>query len=231
MEISRKTVLGILFVVFLLLATGFQYTMRLQIERDSYQSAASGYRVQAEYWRNQDSSSQASIKDTYATIEVLKETHGKELSELQKRIDGLKKNLSNLDSHTKTVTSTVGSVRVTLSPVNPQLGSRSFAYRDRYMSMTGIFSRDSALVDYSVTDTISVTQYWKRDPGISGWFKPRSLYTDVISENPNSTIKSLSSTKVREKPGSRLGLGLFGGFAPGSGVVVGVGVTYDIIKF
>lgn len=198
----------------------------------------------AKIWRNADSTSQASIRDAFVTIDVLKATHQRELQAANEKIKGLKKDLSNLQSFTTIGTSTSGTIitvvdTVTIDSSGVKIEKPGFAYSDEWVTLRGYFLRkdlasdNSIHIDYSIRDSISVAQYWEKPPGFFGFLKPSVLRTDVISENPNSEIRTLRSTSIRERP-KRLSLVAVGGYGlypNGVGPFIGVGLGYSLIKF
>jgi hypothetical protein len=237
MEISRKNTVLILVIVLILAYLGTWYTQKMHSQIESMESLADAEHREATIWRNKDSTSQAEIKNAYATADAIGASRSEDLEMAEKKISGLRRDLKNLQTIVSTSVSTSGSVTVKLEPIffsstgQPEISSRAFAYSDRWVSLRGNFLRDSVQIDYLVKDDLSVVQYWKRQPGLIGVFKPRELYTDVISNNPNSSITKLSSTSVRPKKSTRLGLDVGAGYAPGLGPAVYIGVGYRLIEF
>lgn len=234
MEISRKTITIILAVLLIALGILSHYTLELAGDRDSYEALYHYQQDSAKIWRNKAGLSQAEAHTAKVTVAILKAEHSAQLDTLQKQIRGLKKNLSNLQSHTSVSSTTSGTfiapaidTSFTLVLGQSAVKAKSFAYSDKWTSMNGYFLRDSVHVEYKIRDDIDVVQYWKR-PGI---FKPLNLYTDVISHNPHSEITALKSLSVRPPVRSKLGLDVFTGYAPGAGLVVGIGVGYRLIQF
>lgn len=224
------TILGLI-IALLLIAGGSLYVL-WQRDNDSWRSLYTAEHSSAQIWRNSDSTSQAHLKDAMVSIDVLKQTHVAELDKAKKEISGLKRDLSNLQSHTSIGMTTAGSVEVRYDTVRyDSISTPAFSYSDKWINLSGYFLRDFRVrVDYSVTDSISVTQYWKKEPGISGLFKPSVIYTDVISENPNSTIRTLKSISIREKQ-RRFSIGPQIGYSFPGGASIGIGLSYALIRF
>lgn len=198
---------------------------------DTYNQSQASLKI----WRNKDSTSQASLRAAMIDKEIIDLAHNKELDGVRKKVKGLERSLKNLQSLTTVGSTTSGTVITKIDTVTvDSISTPSFAYKDEWVTLSGYFLRsDSVSIDYSVRDSILIAQQWERAPGFFGLFKPKILRTDVISENPNSTIKTLKSIAIREKPRrfSLVAVGGYGLYQGGMGPFIGFGLGYSLIKF
>lgn len=107
----------------------------------------------------------------------------------------------------------------------------AFNYNDKWLDIKGSLS-DLARLKYTSRDSLIVTAYTKKK-GFLGLGK-RETYIDAYSLNPNSRITGLTGLMVLKERQKRFGLGPFVGIGwSGNGIVptVGIGLSYDLIKF
>lgn len=229
---SRNFAIGTIVLMFIAILVLVKRSNSISDERNSWRDAATAQTHQAEFWKNKNGESEAQIQVSRGTYRVLLAQKDQDLIRAQKEISGLKSNLKNLQTIVAIHSTTSGSVTavlrdtVLLTPNTPPDTAKSFSYSDRWISMNGYFLRDKTNITYSVLDEIDVVQYWKHP-----FLKPRTLYTDVISRNPNSKLTNLKSISLREPTLSRFHLGLFVGVGTNLQPELGVGVMYSLIQF
>lgn len=203
---------------------------------ESWKSSYESETKSAKFWRSKEGLSQGEKKAAYVTINVLKEQHRADLEALTKENIGLKKNLKNLQSVTAVSSTTTNVIKTvlhdtTILEVGPVPG-RSFAYSDKWYTVSGYFLLDEINISSQSRDSIAVVQLWKRDgPPVLKWFKQQELYTEVINYNPNSTLTGIRSTIVRPPPRRRFGIVVFAGADVFLKPTIGIGIGYNLINF
>ncbi len=230
---NKKTVTIIIAVLLLIIATLGYLLSRANDASNSWQSSFEASAESARFWHNKEGLSQGEKKTAYAAIDVINAQHSAELDKAHQEISGLKKNNKNLQSLISISSETTGKIEAVLkystitTPGQLPQTVKSFAYSDKWSIIDGYFLRDSVQVKYKFYDSLRIVQYWNRD----GLFKPKSLYTSVVSENPNTTLTGIKATTVRPPTSSRFGVVVFAGTTYPFQPVIGIGLGYTLIQF
>lgn len=195
-------------------------------ELEGWKSVAKVETEQAKFWRNKEGQSRAQAKVAEANIKIIEQTYRAEIKGLREKLAIKPKNLNALTTITTTTTDTlVVTLRDTI--FSDTTHARAFSYRDRWITMNGHFLRTEAFITYNVKDSITLATSYRR----KNFFGKRQLYVDAISHNPNTTVTGIKSISVPQRRPGRLGIGPFVGYGLGAGPVVGVGVSYHLIRF
>ena len=101
-----------------------------------------------------------------------------------------------------------------------------FSKISKHYSISGISTNEGiGISDISIPNTQSVVIGKKK----TGWFKSE-YRIDVENSNPHIKTTDLDGFSFRPKP-KRFGLGVFVGYSTDLEVVIGVGVSYNILSF
>ena len=85
-------------------------------------------------------------------------------------------------------------------PGRPPTTAKAGVFRDEWLSLTGIVTKDSMSVRYTIRNEMKVRAYSKRDKKY--WFqfwKPRRVYVDLKNANPNTSTPKMEAVLVEKK--------------------------------
>ncbi len=195
---------AIIIGVLLLLLVGLSiFCVRLSRKVDSLTSYKPLYEASVtenKVWKGKDSLWVNNTK----TIEVTKDNLGdiKELQNLPKEFEGLKKSIKNLENYMSVNSSTTITKTIKVKDTiiyNAKDSSKTFvkhfAYKDKWQRDSVAIVGDSARFFHSNRDSLAVVGYWDRT-----WFLgKKSYFTEIKSYNPNTKIDYQRSIKVKRK--------------------------------
>lgn len=181
LDIIIGIVIGILFL----------YCFYLYKKAENLTSYKSLYEVenkQNKIYRDKDSTWRNKSQDVIVSKSQLDQV--KELQNLHKEFDGVKKSLSNLENYTKL--SEVTTINKTIYIIDS-----SFIYSDKYDTIKGIIKNGKVNLTDIHRDSLIIVQYWDR-----AWFLgKKKYYTDIKSTNPNTKIDYQKNIKTERKKG------------------------------
>ncbi len=226
-------------ILLLLLALGFGFWKLRQIsfQNASYQRLGQSQGWEIVEWRNKFNNSQARIKTLQSGQEALEAFY-------QDWVDSLSHQMDIAPQRMQSITSvglvTQQHVRFVADPTRRDtvyqadtlmVIANGFSHADAWSQITARFLGDSIHLHYRFNDSLSVVSHLKRDQGFGGWaLGKKTLYTDVVSHNPYSTITNVRSWQ-KAVPVRRFGLGPYVGWDPLQGPSVGVSLHYSVIQF
>lgn len=195
---------AIIIGVLLLLLVGLSvFCVKLSRKVDSltsYKSLYEAFVTENKVWKGED----GLWKNNTKTIEVTKDNLGdvKELENLHKEFDGLKKSIKNLENYMSVTSSTTITKTIKVKDTiiyNDKDSSKTFvkhfAYKDKWQSDSVAIVGDSARFFHSNRDSLVIVGYWDRK-----WFLGKKRYfTEVKSYNPNTKIDYQRSIKIKRK--------------------------------
>lgn len=166
-------------------------------------------------------------KQTEASLSTLKVYYGRTIDSVTRVLNIKEKQLQQFITAS---TRTEGSVRIQVDTFYTDTTTLyRFNYSDQWLYLDG--AMDGGLfVNYKFTDSIIITQFWKRR-----WFLGRKqYYVDGYSLNPNTRFTGLSSVKVGSKAPGRIGIGPYIGYGWNGAAwtpSAGVSLHYSMIRF
>jgi len=152
------------------------------------------FRAKDSTWRN---------RTEVAVVTKSELTNVKELQDLHKEFEGIKRSLKNLEnfnqiSEVTTINKTVKLKDTTIYTIDNQvIKASTFSYKNNWESISGVIVSDSIQWNITHKDSLTIVQYWDRS-----WFLGKKKYfTEVKSGNPNSIIDYQRSIKSERKRG------------------------------
>lgn len=125
----------------------------------------------------------------------------KDLQGIEAKIEGLNRNLKNLENYQKFGTETTIKKTIVLKHDTVNLTDtsktliQSFNYSDKWNSVSGVLSDDSVIITVISVDSLENVVYYKRK-----WFLGRKEYEfETLNSNPNNLIKYSKSIKVQKR--------------------------------
>ena len=103
---------------------------------------------------------------------------------------------------------------------------KQFNYTDKWITIDGSILDSEVKLNWETRDHLEFILHRKRQ----GWFKPKLLYIDGKSQNPNTTITNLSNVQIGKERRKRFGIGPYIGYGT-RGVDIGIGIHYSFIRF
>jgi hypothetical protein len=128
-----------------------------------------------------------------ADLASLKYVYEKQIDSLLELLDTKQR---ELDYITGLSTETKGTFKPDVDTVylNDSSAQYSVNYSDQWLSISGVVNEDSTW-KYQYNDSLALVSYYKKQKGFLNFKK--DLYLDGFSYNPASTIKGLTSYKVK----------------------------------
>jgi len=187
-----------------------------------------------EYYKNDLGTETAKRVAVEASKKKLKESYDEEIKELKRR-HSIK--LSSLESAILASTATVvtDTVEVHYTDtvlVNEELPTFTFSKTDVYHSISGSFYNGRINYEFSAFDSLSFVFHYNRT-GFLG-MGPRELVVEGSSSNPYTKIDGIKGIKVGVERRRPFGIGITAGYGitdSGIGPFIGVGLTYNIVRF
>jgi hypothetical protein len=135
---------------------------------------------------------QLSIKD-YKKLVVNSRQSQKDL---KKRIG----NLNRLNSDLKIQLTTKDDIQLPVTDTvvivkHDTIKAGSLHFHDRFLTLNGLYLDDSLKLSYQFRTGLDIATYWKDN----GLFKPRSLFVNVVPDNPHVTIYGLDNYLITEQ--------------------------------
>lgn len=166
-------------------------------------------------------------KQTEASLSTLRTYYSRTIDSITRTLNIKKKQLQQFITAS---TQTEGSVRIQIDTFYTDTTALyRFNYSDKWLYLDGVLD-DDLYVNYKFTDSIIITQFWKRR-----WLLGRKqYYVDGYSLNPNTRFSGLSAVKVGSKSPGRIGIGPFIGYGWNGAVwtpSVGISLHYSLIRF
>lgn len=156
-------------------------------------------------WKDASGANHSLYETEQAKVQDLKNSSDARILALKKQVG----NLKNLNSATfiasttqDSVTGTVKDTTIyTINPVNKDTTKREtdkkFTYKDAWVSITGLVKDTTAFIKYSVKDSTTIVNEWKREK----WYKRKTLMVEITNANPHTTTNKVKTIVVeQEKP-------------------------------
>ena len=217
----------------MVLGIGYWGLGKLRVQNAEYEQLAESRAWEVVRWRNAHGNAQARIKTLQSSRDALEVFY-------QDWVDSLSEQMNIKNKRIEAITS-VGlfNERFIRVPVRDTLvlkdsvyvRANGFAFADRWSSVQGLFTDSGVELTQRYQDSLSVVSHLKRDKGVRGWvLGKRTLYTDVVSHNPYSSITGVKSWQ-KAVPVKRFGLGPYVGYDPLRGLSFGVSLQYAVFRF
>lgn len=197
----RLIIYGIVAIIFIIMATKLYFMGNKIDDLSSYKSLYETAYRENKVFQHKDSTWHN--RTEVATVIKSELQHVKELQELHREFDGIKKSLQNLENFTQTsqittIHKTVKLKDTTIVSVDSiRIHATTFKYVDKWESISGIIISDSIQWDIAHKDSLKIVQYWDRK-----WFLGKKKYlTEIRSENPNTIVDYQRSIRAERKRG------------------------------
>ena len=197
----RLIIYGIILLLFIGMGVYIKILHGKVADLDSYKSLYETANKENKVFRHKDSTWRN--RTEVATVTKSELQHVKELQELHREFDGIKKSLRNLENFTQTsqittIHKTVKLKDTTIVSVDSvRIHATTFKYVDKWESISGVIVSDSIQWNISHKDSLKVVQYWDRK-----WFLGKKKYfTEIKSENPNTIVDYQRSIRAERKRG------------------------------
>lgn len=168
---------------------------------DSYKSLYETANKENKIFKSKDSTWRN--RTEVATVTKSELDHVKELQNLHKEFEGIKRSLKNLENYQEVSSSTTIYKTVKLKDTtiytknNVAVEGKVFEYKDKWESISGTIVSDSIQWNIAHKDSLKVVQYWDRS-----WFLGKKKYfTEIKSGNPNTIVDYQRSIKATRKKG------------------------------
>jgi hypothetical protein len=173
---------------------------------DSYKSLYETANKENKQWKDKSGLWHNKTETAVVTKDNLENI--KELQDIASEINGLKKNLKNLESYinvnsSTTIESTIKIKDTTIYNIKDSSVTKlkHFTYKDKWQRDSVAIIGDSARFFHESNDSLAIVGFWERK-----WFLGKKTYfTEIKSYNPNTKINYQRSIKVNKRK-----KGLFG---------------------
>lgn len=245
-----RIVIGILIIICILLLTK---TCNSGNELDSLRSMYNSANTKTQHYKDKwgrEVAKSEQVKSMDITDFTNAEFSDPTMKELQEEV---RKNADRLkEGGSVTVIKTTGQISKTTptsvtypKPIEKTIPNKpcdtvyaiySTPYKDKWIEYNIVAQRDSTKLDFSYSDTFSVTLGEEKNdslPRLKRWFSEPVSYAWVTSESPYTKVKETKTYKVSTVKPSRISVGLIGGYGYDliglkPTVFIGIGTSYRL---
>jgi hypothetical protein len=148
-----------------------------------------------ERYRNENNELVSRVSAFHASQETLKELYEAGRFEWLKSLEGIRKDLKNLQSATRIESVVRDSVSVVFrDTIIQNVPAKSFKYFDEYAKISGYATSENLHISYQIETPLRVAIYWKRK-----WFLGKKEYkAEAVSPNPNFIINQIEAVSVKK---------------------------------
>ena len=198
---NNLIMIGIVVLVLLFLGFYIGYLQNKLENANSYKGMYESVYKEAEVWKDESGKWRSKAENVEVTASEL--ANVKELQNLHKEFDGIKKSLKNLENFTgvgtnTTIDKTIKLKDTTIYTVNGKpIKASTFKYKNKWDSIDGIIVADSIQWKINHRDSLEIVQFWDRS-----WFLGKKKYsTEIKSANPDTKIDYQKAIKTKRKKG------------------------------